>query len=64
MHIREDVFIYIGRRRFVGLTLYSSAKVQHVTSYQRVISIADFGEYEGKYHKENKAAVYSEIEVL
>lgn len=58
MHIRDDVFIYIGRRRrFVGLTLYSSAKVQHVTSYQRVISIADFGEYEGNYHKENKAAV-------
>lgn len=62
MHIGEDVFIYIGRRRrFVGLTLYSSAKV---TSYQRVISIADFGDYEGNYHKENKAAVYSEIEVL
>lgn len=59
MHIREDVFIYIGRRRrFVGLTLYSSVKV---TSYQ---SIADFGDYEGNYHKENKAAVYSEIEVL
>lgn len=52
MHIREDVFIYIGRRR------------RFVTSYQRVISIADFGDYEGNYHKENKAAVYSEIEVL
>lgn len=55
MHMKGRLFIIV--RRLACLMAYSPGKVK---IHHKVKCFVDFVEYDGNYHKENEAAVYSE----